>query len=196
MNKQITIFCASSPGIPAKYFKATQQLTELLVNNNYDIIYGGGATGLMGTVADTTLKMGGHIKGIIPKFMIEVEWEHKGVKDMIHVEDMRHRKKLLIKNTNAVVALPGGTGTLEELYEVVSLKKLGFFPHPIILLNVDGYFDPIAEMASKMVAENFMQKKHLEIWRIVNTPIEVIEAIKNQKPWGPEVINFAAVPSK
>ncbi|WP_044117830.1 LOG family protein [Alkaliflexus imshenetskii] len=193
MIKNITIYCASSPGIPTHYFEAAQAVTALLVNHGFGVRYGGGAVGLMGTVADTVLKLDGQITGIIPKFMIDVEWEHKGVKNMIHVNSMHERKALLIQDTSAVLALPGGSGTLEELYEVVSLKKLGFFPHPIILLNTNGYYDPLVEMAQKMADENFMRPEHLKIWSVANTPESVIEAIEKHEPWGPEVINFAAV---
>lgn len=123
--QNITIYCASSPAVPQKYFDAAAAATRILVEAGYGILYGGGATGLMGCVADTVLACGGHIKGIIPRFMIDVEWEHKGVKDMVHVSTMHARKELLIKDTSAVLALPGGNGTLEELYEVLSLKKTG-----------------------------------------------------------------------
>ncbi len=193
MEKKVTIYCASSPGIPSKYFETAEELTKLLVKSGYGIIYGGGATGLMGKVADTVLKLKGDIKGFIPSFMLDVEWVHRGVKEMIQVEDMRQRKALLIKDTDAVIALPGGTGTLEELYEVLTLKKLGMFPHPIVLLNTDGYYNPIKEMADKMAAENFMQKEHLNMWEIVDSPHQVLRSIEHQKPWGPEVISFAAV---
>lgn len=193
MKKQVTLYCASSPVIPSKYFEAAEELTKLLVNSGYGIIYGGGATGLMGKVADTVLMLKGEIRGVIPSFMLEVEWVHMGVKEMIQVENMHQRKALLIENTNAVIALPGGTGTLEELYEVVTLKKLGMFPHPIVLLNTDGYYDPIKQMSEKMVAENFMQKTHLNMWEIVDSPQQVLTSIAQQKPWGPEVINFASV---
>jgi len=194
MEKNITIFCASSPKIPHQYFEVTKKLTRLLIEKGYGIIYGGGASGLMGCVANTTLEINGRIKGIIPRFMIDVEWEHKGVNDMVHVDSMHKRKELLIKNTSGVIALPGGTGTLEELYEVVSLKKLGQFPHPIILLNINNYFNPIIKMAQKMADENFMRQKHLKLWDIANTPEDVLASIKNHKPWGPEVIEFASIP--
>lgn len=193
MKKYVTIYCASSSNIPSKYFDAAEEVAKLLVNSGYGIIYGGGATGLMGKVADTVLKLNGSVKGIIPSFMKEIEWVHLGVKEMTQVENMHQRKALLIQNTEAVIALPGGTGTLEELYEVVTLKKLGMFPYPIVLLNTDGYYDPLKKMAEKMASENFMQEKHLDMWEIVDSPEQVLESIHIQKPWGPEVISFASV---
>lgn len=193
MNKQVTIYCASSPRVPAIYFEAAEALTRLLVASGYGIRYGGGAKGLMGMVADTTLQLGGTITGIIPGFMIDVEWEHKGVSKMIHVKTMHERKELLIHDTQAVIALPGGTGTLEELYEVMSWKKLGQFPHPIILLNTKGYYDPLLEMSKRMVQESFMRPEHEQLWTVVSEPEQVIPAILDAEPWGPQVINFASV---
>lgn len=193
MEKWVTIYCASSPGIPQVYFDEAKKLASNLVKSGYGIIYGGGAVGLMGAIADSVLENGGRIKGIIPRFMIEVEWEHKGVQDMVHVDSMHQRKQLLIENTSAVIALPGGSGTLEELYEVVSLKKLGMFPHPIVLLNTNNYFDPLIEMAERMARENFMRKEHLSMWSAAQRPEEVVEIIENTDKWGPEVIKFAAV---
>jgi len=191
--KQVTIYCASSPKVPDVYFNAAQELTRLLVVSGYGIRYGGGAKGLMGIIADTVIELEGNITGIIPGFMIDVEWEHKGVREMIHVKTMHERKELLIKDTHAVIALPGGTGTLEELYEVMSLKKLGLFPHPIILLNTNGYYNPLIEMTQKMVDEFFMRPEHGQMWKVVNEPSEVIPAILESEHWGPEVIQFASV---
>jgi len=193
MNKQVTIYCASSPKVPKIYFDSAEELTRLLVEAGYGIRYGGGAKGLMGIVADTALEFGGKITGIIPRFMIDVEWEHKGVTEMIHVKTMHQRKELLIDGTQAVIALPGGIGTLEELFEVMSWKKLGQFPHPIILLNTNNYYDPLIEMSKRMVDESFMRSEHNHLWKVVSEPSEVVPAILATNPWGPQVINFASV---
>jgi uncharacterized protein (TIGR00730 family) len=193
MNKQVTIYCASSPKVPKIYFDAAEELTRLLVEADYGIRYGGGAKGLMGIIADTVLACGGKITGVIPRFMIDVEWEHKGVIEMIHVNTMHQRKELLIENTHAVIALPGGIGTLEELFEVMSWKKLGQFPHPIILLNTNGYYDPLIEMSNRMVDESFMRPEHGHIWKVVSEPRDVIPTILDTELWGPQVINFASV---
>lgn len=193
MSKQVTIYCASSPKVPKVYFDAAAELTKLLVDAGYGIRYGGGAKGLMGIIADTALERGGEITGIIPRFMIDVEWEHKGVTEMIHVTTMHQRKELLIENTQAVIALPGGTGTLEELFEVMSWKKLGQFPHPIVLLNTNGYYDPLIEMSQRMVDESFMRPEHNHLWKVVTDASEVVPAILAADLWGPQVITFASV---
>jgi len=165
----------------------------LLVQNGFSIRYGGGGAGLMGAIADEAISLKGKITGIIPLFMIEEEWEHKGVVDMIRVETMQERKHLLLKDSYGVIALPGGSGTLEELYETVSLKKLGFYPYPIILLNTNGYYDLIIEMARKMARERFTREEHLDIWTIAATPSEVIKNLNQPSTWHPDAIKMAAV---
>ncbi len=190
---QITIFCASSPAIDKKYFQAAEELTIELIKNNHSIVYGGGDTGLMGIVADTTLKMGGKITGVIPEFMKEVEWIHKDVEEMIVVETMQERKKILIEKSDAIVVLAGGTGTLEELLEVTSLKKLGKYPNPIVLLNTDGFYNYLQLLMEKMAEEKFMNPQHLDVWQMVENPNEVLDSIRNQKKWGKDVINLASV---
>ena len=191
--KQVCVFCASSSKVSDIYTYEASELAKSLVANDYGIVYGGGAVGLMGTIADSALVAGGAVKGIIPRFMVEVEWEHPGVKDMIHVDSMAQRKALLIEQVDAVVALPGGTGTLEELFEVVSLKKLGLFHQPIILVNTQGFFNPLLEMMDKMVEENFMREAHLQLWHVVDKADEVVQAIQQTPQWDKEAIRFAAV---
>ncbi|WP_462318043.1 LOG family protein [Marinilabilia sp.] len=191
--KNIAVFCASSPKVPEIYFEDARKVSASLVKAGYGIIYGGGGAGLMGAVADEALRYKGCIKGIIPGFMVDVEWEHKDVEDMVHVETMHKRKELMVQQSAGIVALPGGTGTLEELFEVMSLKKLGQYPHPIVVLNTGGYYDGLLALTSKMVEERFMRPVHNEMWTIVNTPEEVVPAIKNAKPWGEDSIRFAAL---
>lgn len=190
---KIAVFCASSPKVPEKYFEAARRVSAALVKAGYGIIYGGGAVGLMGAVADEALKLDGSITGIIPRFMVDVEWEHKDVEDMIHVETMHKRKELMVHGSSGIVALPGGTGTLEELFEVLSLKKLGQYSHPIVVLNTDGFYNGLLQQTRKMVEERFMRPVHNEMWSIVDRPEDVVPAIENAKPWDKNSINFAAV---
>ncbi len=130
-HKKICVYCAASPRIDSVYFDATAQFAELLVARESEVIFGGGATGLMGHLADTVLKSGGKITGIMPHFMKLREREHKGVTDFHFVEDMRTRKRLLMEKSDAIVALPGGTGTLDELMEVITLKKWVCVKNPL-----------------------------------------------------------------
>jgi uncharacterized protein (TIGR00730 family) len=179
--------------IDSRYFEAARQLAEVLTENNITAVYGGGAVGLMGALADYMLENGGKITGVIPQFMLKVEWGHPGIKNMIVTKDMHERKKLLIDNVDAVVALPGGSGTLEELMEVISLKRLGKFLKPIIIINTAGFYDSLVILLNRMVEENFMRADHLKMWKVIKNPSELIEAIRSSETWDENAINTAGV---
>lgn len=193
MIKRITVFCASSRMIDSRYFEAARHLAEVLIKNNITAVYGGGAVGLMGVLANHMLQNGGSIEGVIPQFMMKVEWGHPGVKKMIITKDMHERKRLLIEDVNAVVALPGGSGTLEELLEVISLKRLGKFLQPVIIINTAGFYDPLVVLLNKMVEENFMRQDHLKMWKVISDPSELMEAIHSSETWDEGAINTAGV---
>lgn len=193
MSERICVFCASSAKVDQKYFNATASFTRDAITNGYDIVYGGGALGLMGILADTALEENGTVIGIIPEFMKAVEWDHNNITELIVVEDMRERKKQLIERADAIVALPGGCGTLEELFEAISLKRLGKITHPIVILNQDGFYDALEQLLDHMITENFMGEKHRPIWTFVTTPEEIVPAIRNAPKWSPDAIHFAAV---
>jgi len=190
---KVCVYCASSDQIDQKFFKATEILANEFVKENIAAVCGGGANGLMGQLANTMLEQGGHIKGIMPKFMDDVEWSHKGIKDFEFTETMQERKEQLIKGVNAVVALAGGCGTMEELFEVISLKRLGMFTEPIIILNTDGYYNDLKTLMEKMVTEKFLAQQHLDMWTFVDHPTEVIPAIKAAKSWSENAIDFATL---
>ncbi len=188
---KICIYCASSATIDKSYFEATERLARELLKERIDVVCGGGAEGLMGQLADTILAGGGRIKGIMPKFMNEVEWAHKGLSDMELTETMHERKARFLEGVDGLVALPGGTGTLEELLEAITLKRLGQFTKPIVILNTNGYYEPLRQMLEKAVEERFMHPKHLEMWAFVNEPEDVVPAIRNSAVWGKEAMAFA-----
>lgn len=193
MKKRICIYCASSNKVAQKHFEATDKLATDLVEHGITAVYGGGSAGLMGRLANTMLANGGKVVGVLPRFMEKVEWGHKGLTELILVEDMHERKKLLIKDADAVVALPGGCGTLEELMEVITLKRLGKFTKPIIILNLDGFYNPLVELLNRMIDEKFMRPEHRGIWQVVNLPEEILPAIENAPEWSEDKINIAAV---
>ena len=193
MLKRITVYCASSRMVDVKYFEAARQLAEVLTKNNITAVYGGGAVGLMGILADYMLENGGDIEGVIPHFMMKVEWNHPGVTKMVVTKDMHERKELLIREADAVVALPGGSGTLEELMEVISLKRLGKFLKPIIIVNTDGFYDALILLLKKMVEENFMRSEHLKMWKVIEHPYQLIEAIEKSENWDENAIDIAGV---
>ena len=136
---KICVYCASSAKIDSLYFDATEILAKEFVKGNVEIVYGGGASGLMGKLADTIIENGGKIKGIMPNFLKDEELAHKGVIDFEFTETMHERKAKFLQNVDGLVALPGGSGTLEELLEAITLKRLGQFTKPIIILNINHF---------------------------------------------------------
>ncbi len=188
---RICVYCASSAKVDKVYFIATERLAKEFVKEEVEVVYGGGSSGLMGKLADTIIENGGKIKGIMPKFMNEVEWAHKGVLDFELTETMHERKAKFLENVDGLVALPGGSGTLEELLEAITLKRLGQFTKPIVILNTNGFYEPLMQMFQKCVSEKFMHEKHSKMWQFVNEPEEVIPAIKNSEEWNKDAISFA-----
>lgn len=188
---RICVYCASSAKIDQAYFDATEAVALDLVRSGIEVVYGGGATGLMGKLADTIIENGGKIKGIMPKFMNEVEWAHKKVADFEFTDTMHQRKARFLVDIDGLITLPGGTGTLEELLEAITLKRLGQFSKPIVILNTNGYYEPLKQMLNKCVSEHFMMEKHLEMWTFVDTPQEVVPALRSAGEWGSDAISFA-----
>ena len=188
---KICVYCASSTKIDPVYFEATEKLAIALVKENIEVVYGGGAVGLMGKLADTVLEHGGKIKGIMPQFMNEVEWAHKKVTDFEFTKTMHERKAKFLEGIDGLVTLPGGSGTFEELMEAITLKRLGQFTKPIVILNTKGFYNPLKQMLELSVSEHFMHEKHLEMWTFVDHPEEILPAIKNAPPWSKDAISFA-----
>jgi len=193
MISKVCVFCASSHKVDQKYFDIAERTAQTLVKNNITTVYGGGAVGLMGKLADTVLELNGDVIGIIPSFMMEVEWGHKRISKLIQVKDMHERKKKLIEDVDAVAVLPGGSGTLEEAMEVITLKRLGKFTKPIIFINTDGFYNHLILFFEKMIEERFMRPEHKQMWTIINHPEEIIQAISSAPVWDESAINIAAV---
>ena len=191
--KRIAVYCASSSKINGRYFADTEKLAVNLVDYGAEIVYGGGAVGLMGKIADTVLQHGGKITGVMPHFMKDLEWAHPGLTDIVFVETMHERKHKMLENTDGLIALPGGTGTLEELLEAITWKRLGLYTKPIVILNSNNYYGPLEEMLERCIDENFMNDKHREMWRFVTDPDAVIDALKNAPAWNSQAIEFAVV---
>jgi uncharacterized protein (TIGR00730 family) len=173
MIKTLCIYCASSGAIPEVYFNAAEKLTKILVERNIIVVYGGGSTGLMGCVADTVIKLNGEVVGIMPNFMKAIEWDHKGVYNFHFVEDMHARKKKFIDSSDALVALPGGSGTIEELFEAITLKRLELHDLPIFILNTNGYYDPLIEMLERTIEQKFMRDVDRKLWTVLDEPEDI-----------------------
>ncbi len=189
----ISVYCASSTQIHPVYFEEASKLGKLLAENKLQLVYGGGSVGLMGRIADTVLGNGGKVTGVIPQFMCEQEWNHNGLTELIVTETMHERKQKMAFMSDAAVALPGGCGTFEELLEVITWKQLGIFTKPIIIVNINGYYDPLIAMLHKAIDEKFMRELHRGIWTVVNSADEIIPAIMNAPAWDKSVRKFAAI---
>ena len=187
---KVSIFAASSSRIDPAYIKAAEELGTEFARNGVHAIFGGGGIGLMGVFADALMAGGGTITGVIPGFMMDEGWGHKAVSDMIITTDMSERKKTIFAMSDAAVALPGGVGTLEELTEVITLKQLGQFNKPVIIMNINGFYDHLIEFFDHMVRGHFMRLEHKDIWQIVTSAEEVVPALLNYTGWhaDPKVI--------
>jgi uncharacterized protein (TIGR00730 family) len=191
--KSICVYCASSRACDPVYHDAARRLGGILVETGYSVIYGGGAVGSMGALADGVVARGGKITGVLPKFMMELEWGHPNLTELHVVEDMRIRKHMMLSGSQGLVTLPGGSGTLEELFEAITLKRLGLYTHPIVLVNTRDYFNPLLEFLEHTVAERFMDTRHLAMWQVVPSPEDVPDALENAPSWSAAAREFAAV---
>jgi uncharacterized protein (TIGR00730 family) len=179
----VCIFASSSSRINSDYAKAASDLGILLARAEIDVVYGGGGIGLMGTLADSVIKTGGRITGVIPDFMKEEGWDHPEISEMIITPDMGERKKQMFARADAVVALPGGVGTLEELTEAMTLKQLGLFRGSIIMLNTLNFYKSLIEFLDHMIVGQFLRYEHKGMWQIADTPEEVMEYLSKNEVW-------------
>lgn len=188
---RIAVYCASSRRCAPEYHGAARRLGEVLAAGGFTVVYGGGAVGSMGALADGALARGGRVVGVLPRFMQELEWGHQGLSELLLVEDMRVRKERMLHGTAGVVALPGGCGTLEELFEVLTLKRLGLYLQPIILVNTRRFFDPLQRVLEQAIRERFMDDRHEAMWRVVAEPDEVPGALAAAPGWSSAAQAFA-----
>jgi uncharacterized protein (TIGR00730 family) len=192
-SRPVCVYCASSRVCAAEYHRAAQRLGAVLADRGFTIVYGGGGAGSMGALADGALSRGGRIVGVLPKFMQDLEWGHRGLTELRLVEDMRSRKHLMLTDSQGVVALPGGSGTLEELLEAVTLKRLGLYLGPIVLVNTRRFFDPLLQLLSSAISEGFMDNRHRSMWQVVGEPEEVPDALSSAPAWHADARKFAAL---
>ena len=186
----VVVYSASSAAIDQIYVDAAARLGELLAKNSITCINGGGNLGLMGAVIDSVLLHGGNAKGVIPKFMVDSGWGHSKLSERIVTASMHERKQKMADMSNAVIALPGGVGTLEELLEIITWKQLGLYNHPIVILNTNNYYSALLAMFDNMIEQNFMHKRYRDMWRVVNTPEEAIDEINKKTQTFSHLIKF------
>lgn len=182
MKGNVCVFCASSANIDERYLEAARELGRLLAQEGWRCVNGGGAVGLMGAVTDGALDAGGQVTGVIPKFMVDNGWCYDRLEDVIVTADMHQRKYMMSEMADAVIAMPGGVGTLEELLETLTWRQLGLVKVPVIILNTLGYFDQLIAMLGHAIDEGFMKPSHAQLWTVAETPAEAIAMLENVKP--------------
>ena len=182
MRGNVCVFCASSANIDMRYLKAAHELGSLLAKECWRCVNGGGAVGLMGAVTDGTLDAGGAVTGVIPKFMVDNGWCYDRLEDVIITADMHQRKQMMSEMADAVIALPGGVGTFEELLETLTWRQLGLVKVPVIILNTLGYYDSLLAMLNHAIQEGFMKPSHAQLWQVASTPAEAIALLNDNRP--------------
>lgn len=176
------IFCGSSPGARPAYTEAAEDLGMLLVQNGITLVFGGATVGLMGRLADTVVSEGGEAIGVIPQALVDREIAHLGLTDLHVVDTMHERKQRMADLSDAFVALPGGLGTLDELFEIYTWGQLGMHRKPIGLMNVEGYFDGLVGFLEHAVAERFVREDHRDMLIVEDEPAPMLERLQSFDP--------------
>lgn len=189
----ITVYAASSGQVPAVYLDAARNLGTLIVQRGHALVNGAGRTGLMGATTEGVLASGGCAIGVIPQFMVDEGWHNTDMSELIVTPDMHTRKQTMAEISGACIALPGGVGTLEELLEIITWKQLGLYLKPIVVLNIDGYFNPLLEQLKTAVDQRFMRQEHQQIWSVATTPEEAIRLCEETPLWNQAVRKYAAL---
>ena len=184
--KRICVYCASSTQADPEYRDAAHETGRLLAREGCEVIYGGGGLGSMGALADGALEEGGRVIGVLPEFMQELEWGHSKVSELKIVASLHERKLEMIEKADGIIALPGGSGTFEELLEALTWKRLALYTNPIALLNTRSYYDAFQRMMEQAADERFMNQQHLQMWTLVDRPQELIPALRDAPEWDPE----------
>jgi uncharacterized protein (TIGR00730 family) len=188
---RVCVFCASSRRCDPAYSAAARDMGERLARAGLTTVYGGGSTGLMGDLADAALAAGGRVVGVLPRFMDGKELGHRSLSEMVLVEGMQERLQVMLDRSEAFVALPGGCGTLEELFYVITRKRLGLHTRPVVIVNTGGYFDPCIQMLGRCVSERFMDERHGRMWSVAASPADVIDALHTAPEWSEADARFA-----
>ena len=189
----VCVYCASSTQIDDKYFRAAEELGHLIAEHGLTLITGAGKLGLMNTIENAALEAGGKVTGVIPSFMVREGWHHEGLTELIETPSMHERKQTMANLSDGIIALPGGCGTMEELLEIITWKQLGLYVNPIVILNVDGFYDALLAQLEKAVEENFMRAIHADIWKVASTPVEAMELLLSTPKWDKNIRKFAAI---
>ncbi|MFT5696125.1 MAG: hypothetical protein ACI9QQ_002105 [Myxococcota bacterium] len=181
MNR-ICVFTGSSPGAKNDYRDAALALAEELVSRDLELVYGGANIGLMGAVADRVLELGGHVIGVIPESLVDMEVAHRALPDLRVVDSMHARKALMAELSSGFIAMPGGIGTLEEIFEVLTWAQLGMHAKPCGVLNAAGYYDGLVAFLRHMVDERFLKEGHRDLLIVEESPKELLDVFARYAP--------------
>ncbi|MBN2010238.1 TIGR00730 family Rossman fold protein [candidate division KSB1 bacterium] len=191
--ESICVYCASSRQVDPIYTETAATLGRLIAEAGYTLVYGGSARGTMGALANAALNAGGKVTGVMPEFMCDLEWHHDGLTKLVMSKSLHDRKQKMLNLSDAIVALAGGSGTLDELLEAISLKRLGTFTGPIVIVNTNHFYDHLFQLLDNIITQRFMHERHRAIWTEVTTSEQVIPAILSAVDWSPDERHFAVV---
>ncbi len=192
-TKKIAVYCASSTQIKEKYYEDAYAVGKLIAERGATLVNGAGNMGLMRASSDGCLEAGGKVIGVIPTFMVEHDWHHKGLTELIETADMSSRKNLIADMSDAAIVLAGGCGTMDEMFELITNKQLGLYLKPIVILNTLGFYDHLMAHIHRAIEEHFMRPIHAEMWKLANTPEEAVEAAFTTPLWDAHIQRFAKI---
>jgi len=175
--RSVCVYCGSSNRVDDAYKRAAHDLGTLIARRGWRLVYGGGRVGLMGVAADAALAAGGRVVGIIPEHIQALEVEHTGLSELHVVDSMHTRKRMMVERSDAFAVLPGGLGTLDETFEILTWKQLGLHGKPVVLVDVGGYWGPLLRMLDAMIEAGFARPEHRTLFRVVGSPDEVPAAL-------------------
>lgn len=178
----ICVYCGSSDKVHPTYLSAAHEMGSTLAARGLKLVYGAGSTGLMGAVANGALEMGGEVIGVIPSMFNTSTLAHYGLTRLEIVDDLHQRKARLVELSDAFIALPGGYGTLEEFFEILTWAQIGLHEKPVGLLNVRGYFDPLLNFIDQAQVEGFIYNEHRALFTSSDEPIALLESLQNHNP--------------
>jgi len=176
-KQRICVFCASSSGNDQRFQESALQLARVLRESDCELVYGGGSVGLMGTLADEMLRLGGRVTGVIPQLLLEREVGHRSLSELRVVADMLERKALMAELSDASLALPGGYGTIDELFEMLTWLQLRVHEKPVGLLNIDDYYTHLLNFLDHAVAEGFLRREHKSLLQVDQDPSSLLQKL-------------------
>ncbi|UJP66456.1 LOG family protein [Mongoliitalea daihaiensis] len=180
--KKITVYCGSNRGLNPNYEQGAKALASEMIKRELDLVYGAGNVGLMGVIADAMLVGGRQVYGIIPQKLVDIEVAHRGCTELTVVETMRDRKWLMAEKGDGFIAMPGGIGTFEELFEIMTLNQLGYIQKPLALYNVNGYYDGLLAFLKHSSEEGFLHQAQLNLLTVSDDPVDLLNQMQGFKP--------------